>query len=64
MLRQFILVLSSVELTSILVPSYKLRIMVLLISSCRATIENLSSVHSFLQWQSYLAARAMSVKFR
>ena len=53
------------ELTSILVPSYELRVMVLLSSGWRATVESLSSVHGSLQYQSYLAgcqfARAMHV---
>ena len=40
------------ELTSILVPSYELRVMVLLSSGWRATVESLSSVHGSLQWQS------------
>ena len=43
-----ILVLSSVELTSILVVahSHRLRIMALLSSGCKATVEGLSNVHS------------------
>ena len=37
-LRQFISVLSSVELASILVPSYRLRVTALVSSGCRATV--------------------------
>ena len=44
---------ASVELTSILVTSYKLRVTALFSSGCRATVESLSSFHSSLQWQSY-----------
>ena len=45
-LRQFLFVLSAVELTSLLVPSYRLRVAELLSSDFRATVESLSSVHS------------------
>ena len=55
---RLILVLSSanVELTSILVPSYRLRVMALLTYGSRATVESLSSVHSSLP---YLTTHAM-----
>ena len=39
---QTIIALSSVELTSILVPSHRLRIMARLSSGCRATVDGLS----------------------
>ena len=44
----FLIVLSnaSVKLTSILVPSYTLRVRALISFGCRATVESLSSVHS------------------
>ena len=48
-LRQFILVLSSVELTSILVPSYRLRVTALLSPGCRATVESLPMLIVSLQ---------------
>ena len=60
--------LSNVELTSILVPSYRLRVTVLLSSGCRATVESLSSVHSSSTvtdlpcWM--LIARAVSAEFK
>ena len=43
---QTIIALSSVELTSILVPSHRLRIMALLSSGCRATVDGLTNVQS------------------
>ena len=49
LLRQFILPSSSVELTSILVPSHRLNITVFLSSGCKATVEgvpNVPNVHS------------------
>ena len=69
-LRQFIhvLVLSTVELTSILIPSYRLRVTALLSSGCRGTVESLSSVRSsstvaeLPRWMPI--ARAMSAKFK
>ena len=51
---QTIIALSSVELTSILVPSHRLRIMALLSSGCRATVDCLTNVQSSSttqQWQ-------------
>ena len=45
-LRQFILTLSSVALTSILAHSHRLRITALLSSGCKATVEGLSNVQS------------------
>ena len=39
-------IIQSVELTSILVPSHRLRIMALLSSGCRATVEGLPNVRS------------------
>ena len=39
-------IIQSVELTSILVPSHRLRIMALLSSGCRATVEGLPKVQS------------------
>ena len=51
---QTIIALSSVELTSILVPSHRLRIMALLSSGCRATVDGLTNVQSSSttqQWQ-------------
>ena len=51
---QTIIALSSVELTSILVLSHRLRIMALLSSGCRATVEGLTNVQSSSttqQWQ-------------
>ena len=51
---QTIIALSSVELTSILVPSHRIRIMALLSSGCRATVDGLTIVQSSSttqQWQ-------------
>ena len=51
---QTIIALSSVELTSILVPSHQLRIMALLSSGCRATVDGLTNVQgssTTQQWQ-------------
>ena len=51
---QTIIALSSVELTSILVPSHRLRIMALLSSGCRATVDGLTNVQgssTTQQWQ-------------
>ena len=45
-LGQFVLVLSSVELTSIRVILYKLRVTALLSCGCRPTVGSLFSVHS------------------
>ena len=44
--QTIIIALSSVELTSILVPSHRLRIMALLNSGCRATVDGLTNVQS------------------
>ena len=64
-LRQFILVLSTVE---ILILSYRLRITALLNPGCRATVERLSSVHSSSTVaelpRRVLIARAASAKFK
>ena len=63
-LRQFILVLSSasVELSSILVPSYSLRVTALLTSGCSATVESLFIV--LYSCRAMPIARAVSAKFK
>ena len=60
-LRQFILPISKF---SILVPLHRLRIMALLSSGCKATVEGLSNVQSSSttkQWQSHLAGWQLHV---